>query len=370
MKIKLHFLLFFLCGHLSFGQNYPLSPDAKISILTCGSGEELHSIFGHTAIRIQDINRGIDEVYNYGMFDFDTPNFYLKFVKGDLEYYVAKGSFESFMYQYRLENRSVYEQELNFSLKQKQQLVDALEKSLYSDERFYIYKFIDKNCTTMVVDQIDNQLQKPTIEKVGNTTESYRHVLNPFMDNLFYQKLGINIMFGYRTDKSAEQLFLPIELLKSLEASKTNNQLIAKSTTILFEQDQSILSKSWWNSIYTFILFLVLILISNRSKIYLAFLIIVGLLGLFLSAVGFFSLHREISQNYNVFLFNPFLIGLVIAFVKKNTIWFNRMFYFIIFCFFFYFLFIFNKAHLFLMLPIMFLVILILYKLRSRILKL
>ncbi|WP_321539153.1 lipoprotein N-acyltransferase Lnb domain-containing protein [Flavobacterium piscinae] len=162
-----------------------MSSEAKISVLTCGSGEELHSIFGHTAIRIQDQKQGIDIVYNYGMFDFNTPNFYLKFVKGDLYYYVAKGSFEHFMYSYRMENRSVYEQELNFSSAQKQQLFDELEKSLYSEERFYLYKFIDKNCTTMVVDKINKQLKQPSIVKIGNTTQSYRHVLNPFMDKLF-----------------------------------------------------------------------------------------------------------------------------------------------------------------------------------------
>jgi hypothetical protein len=369
MKVKLQFLLFLFCSFLGFGQSYPLSSEAKISVLTCGSGEELHSIFGHTAIRILDHKRGIDVVYNYGMFDFNTPNFYLKFVKGDLYYYVAKGSFEHFMYSYRMENRSVYEQELNFSSAQKQQLFDELEKSLYSDERFYIYKFIDKNCTTMVVDKINNQLEQPSIIKIGNITESYRHVLNPFMDNLFYQKLGINIMFGYRTDKSAEQLFLPIELLKSLEVTKINQLPVAQKTKVLFEKDNSFQSKSWWNSIYSFILFLVLILISNKNKIYLTFLMLLGFLGIFLSTVGFYSLHREISQNYNVLLFNPILIGLVISFVKKNVVWFNRLFYFIFLCFAVYLLFILNKAHLFLMLPILILVTLIILKLKGRLIQ-
>ena len=369
MKIKLQFLLLLFCSFLSFGQNYPLSSGTKISVLTCGSGEELHSIFGHTAIRIQDNKQGLDAVYNFGMFDFDTPNFYLKFVKGDLEYHVAKGSFEGFLYSYRMENRSVYEQVLNLSPSQKQELYDSLEKMLYSEERFYIYKFIDKNCTTMVVDQIHNQIKEPVLTKIGNTTESYRHVLNPFMDNLFYQKLGINIMFGYRTDQPAEQLFLPIELLESLEVAKINDKKIALKTEVLFEKNDSIQTKSWWNSIYTFILFLVLILISNQNKIYLSFLTILGLLGIFLSTVGFFSLHREISQNYNVLLFNPFLIGLVFSFVKKNVVWFNRFFYFLLFCFAAYLLFLLNKAHLFLMLPILILVVLIFFRLRIRILK-
>ncbi|WP_455323386.1 hypothetical protein [Flavobacterium piscinae] len=93
---------------------------------------------------------------------------------------------------------------------------------------------------------------------------------------------------------------------------------------------------------------------------------LLGVLGIFLSTVGFYSLHREVSQNYNVLLFNPFLIGLVITFIKKNAVWFNRLFYFILFCFSVYLLFIFNKAHLFLMLPLLILEILILLKLKAR----
>lgn len=369
MKTKVLFLFSLFCSLVSFGQNYPLSSEAKISVLTCGSGEELHSIFGHTAIRIQDNKQGLDMVYNFGMFDFDTSNFYLKFVKGDLQYYVAKSSFEVFLYSYRMENRSVYEQELNLSSTLKQKLYDNLEKILYSEERFYTYKFIDKNCTTMVVDQINHLLEDVTIVKTGNTIESYRHVLNPFMDNLFYQKLGINIMFGYRTDQPAKQLFLPIELLQSLETTKINNIKITSKTEVLYKKNDLIQAKSWWNSMYTFILILVLILISNQNKVYLAFLSILGLLGIFLSTVGFFSLHREILQNYNILLFNPFLIGVVFSFIKLKTSWFNRFFYFILLCFVTYLVFMVNKAHLFLMLPMLILVVLILLRLKNRLLK-
>ncbi len=365
MKINLYYLLLFCC-FLSFGQHYPLSSDAKISVLTCGSGQELHSIFGHTAIRIHDNQRGIDAVYNFGMFDFDTPNFYLKFIKGDLEYYVAKGSFEGFMYSYRMENRSVYEQELNLSTVQKQRLYDNLEKMLYAEERFYTYKFIDKNCTTMVVDQINHQLAKPVIAKVDNRAESYRRVLNPFMDNLFYQKLGINIMFGYRTDKAAEQLFLPVELLNSLKVTNVNNIPVAEHTTVLFEQHKPLHSSSWWNSMYTFIFALFLLFITNKNSVYLTFLMFLGVLGVFLFWVGYYSLHREVTQNYNILLFNPFLIGIVISFIKRSTVWFNRLFYFILFCFTAYLLFMLNKAHLFLMLPIMILAVMLLLKLRTR----
>jgi len=369
---KLHFniLLLFISlnGQSLFSQTYPLSPLSKISILTCGSGEELHSIFGHTGIRIQEPSRGIDVVYNFGMFDFSTPNFYLKFVKGDMQYYVANSSFEHFMYSYRMENRSVFEQELNLTTEQKQKLFDNLNQAVFSEGRFYTYKFIDKNCTTMVVDKINDELGKPVIKKVGNIEESYRDVLNPYLANLFYEKLGINIIFGHRTDEKAEQLFLPIELLKSLEQLEVNNKPLASKTVTLFQQDVTLLSNSWWNTIYTFLLCLVLVVVSNRNWIYLLFLFLLGSLGIFLSLVGFYSLHREVLQNYNVLLFNPFLIGLVYCYIRKNLIWFKRIFYFILTSFSIYLLFMLNKTHLFQMLPILLTIVIILFKLRKRIL--
>ena len=368
---KLHFniLLLFISlnGQSLFSQTYPLSPQSKISILTCGSGEELHSIFGHTGIRIQEPSRGIDVVYNFGMFDFSTPNFYLKFVKGDMQYYVANSSFEHFMYSYRMENRSVFEQELNLTTEQKQKLFDNLNQAVFSEGRFYTYKFIDKNCTTMVVDKINDELGKPVIKKVGNIEESYRDVLNPYLANLFYEKLGINIIFGHRTDEKAEQLFLPIELLKSLEQLEVNNKPLASKTVTLFQQDVTLLSNSWWNTIYTFLLFLVLVVVSNRNWIYLLFLFLLGSLGIFLSLVGFYSLHREVLQNYNVLLFNPFLIGLVYCYIRKNLIWFKRIFYFVLTSFSIYFLFMLNKTHFFQMLPILLTIVIILFKLRKRI---
>src|SRR5690606_8433297 len=71
-----------LLGSALFSQGIPLTEKSKISMLTCAPGEELYSAFGHTAFRVQDPELGLDQVYNYGTFDFNGPNFYLNFVKG------------------------------------------------------------------------------------------------------------------------------------------------------------------------------------------------------------------------------------------------------------------------------------------------
>ena len=80
MLKKTFLFLSLLFSVVTFSQMAPLSENAKISVLTCGNGEELYTTFGHTAIRIQDVSNSLDVVFNYGMFDFREGNFYLKFV--------------------------------------------------------------------------------------------------------------------------------------------------------------------------------------------------------------------------------------------------------------------------------------------------
>lgn len=196
MKKLLLCLLLLFFQFLSFAQNPPLSENASVSIFTCGRGNELYTTFGHTAIRIKDEANNLDVVYNYGAFDFRAPNFYLKFVKGDLQYFVAACSYQDFIYEYQSENREVIEQTLNLTVQKKQELFDLLNSSLFSDERFYTYKFIDRNCTTKVEEKINKIIATTLIQKIDDKSISYREVLYPYFENHFWYKLGINIVFG------------------------------------------------------------------------------------------------------------------------------------------------------------------------------
>src|SRR4051812_21975801 len=102
----------------------------RISLLTCAPGQELYSTFGHTAIRITDSVTRTDIVYNYGTFDFDDPNFYMKFVRGKLDYFLSAAYYPDFMYEYQEEQRSVTEQVLNLNCAQKLQIIRALELNM------------------------------------------------------------------------------------------------------------------------------------------------------------------------------------------------------------------------------------------------
>ena len=71
----------------------------KSLLLLQGPGAVLYEKFGHSAIRIIDPNLNIDLIYNYGIFDFNTPNFYTNFAKGKMYYLLAKYDFKYFYSQ-------------------------------------------------------------------------------------------------------------------------------------------------------------------------------------------------------------------------------------------------------------------------------
>lgn len=179
MNLLLKQLLFFtllICFSNSFGQNILLSKNTQVSVITCDTGKQSYSLFGHTAIRITDVENHLDVVYNYGAFDFNTPNFVAKFAKGDLQYFATVHTFSDFIAQYTYEQRSVFEQQLNIPTVSKQKLFDNLNLSLGSEERYYTYKFIDKNCTSMVVAVLNKTLGDNIIFKTNDTNKSYRSI--------------------------------------------------------------------------------------------------------------------------------------------------------------------------------------------------
>lgn len=348
---KIIFSILILLSVNSYSQYYRLSQEAKISILTCGSGNELYSIYGHTAIRFADPKNGLDVVVNYGNFDFRTSNFYAKFVKGDLQYFAAACSYSDFVQEYVETNREVFEQNLLINEYQKQKLFDEINTSLYTNERYYTYKFIDKNCTTMVLDKVNSVFGKAIVSKKSNTNVSYRTVLYSYLDNHFFENLGINIIFGAKTDALATKLFLPKELMDNLAITTNNSNPIVEKAIVLNKKNNSFNEYSWWNNYYFFCVFFVLIILIKNKKINLIYLSILGLMGVFLFAVGFYSLHHEVTQNYNMLAFNPSLLLLVFFYLKKNNKWVLNLVYFNLASILIYILLICTKVDFVMLLP-------------------
>ena len=107
MKLKLTFIAFAFSLFFGFAQQIQLSPKAEISVLTIGPGESLNDAFGHNGFRVKDTSLGIDVVYGYGAYDFNAPNFYLKFAQGKLNYLISRDNFADFNYNYTYYNRTI-----------------------------------------------------------------------------------------------------------------------------------------------------------------------------------------------------------------------------------------------------------------------
>lgn len=346
------FFIALLIGSMSgFGQNRILTKNTRVSIITCETGNESYSLFGHTAIRITDLENNLDVVYNYGAFDFSTPNFVAKFAKGDLQYFAVANTFSDFMNQYTYEKRSVYEQELIVPLVYKQKLFDNLSTSLASSESYYTYKFIDKNCTSMVVEILNKTFESNIIIKKTDTDKTYRTILYPYFDNSFYEKLGTSIIFGKKVDEYGSKIFLPLELHKSLKLIQFKNHPLCKESKTLLEFKKEVTS-SWWDNFFTFIFLLAFIVVVNKKSIDLFYLYTIGLLGLFFGFMGFYSLHQELANNYNILLFNPLLLVLLYFQYTKNKKWIINLSLINIIFLFVYVVFMLNKIHLLIVLPL------------------
>ncbi|WP_281322640.1 DUF4105 domain-containing protein [Flavobacterium aestivum] len=349
----------------SFGQDVLLSKNAHISVLTCGTGNESYSLFGHTAIRVSDIDNNIDIVYNYGAFDFDTPNFVMQFTKGDLNYFITNNRYIDFINQYTYEKRDVYEQELNIPLALKQELFNNLAQSMLSDERLYNYKFIDNNCTSKVVDVINKTLKSKVIIKKTDTDQTYRSILFPYFDNHFYEKLGTSIVFGRKVDQMGTKIFLPFELQKSLKLIQyQNHPLCGENKTILTFEEET--PSSWWNNCYSYLLLLGFVILINKRAIDFVYLFTIALLGSLFVFLGFYSSHQELGYNYNILLFNPILFIALFFWSTKNSKWTYKTAGFTILTMVLYFFLMLNKVHLLIIAPILITNLVVLIRLAIR----
>lgn len=311
--------IYFTNSSKSFAQAVFLSDNAQISVLTCGSGQELYAIFGHTGIRVLDPEKGLDVVYNYGTFDFNTSYFYLKFIQGNLEYFMSYSSYQDFLRVYEYENRTIIEQVLQLDRVQKQKLFDQLNQQLFSKDKFYTYKFIHRNCTTMVVDKTESVFDSLKLPYQNHEKLSYRNIINQYLKYHYFERLGINIMFGAPTDEVAKAIFLPNDLLESLKITQIDGKPIAKESQYLLEKYGNEKQSLGWNNIYVFSCLLMILVLLRKRTVDFVFLTLIGTIGLFLSFLGMISEHQEVLWNYNIFFINPILILWIIALVKQKT---------------------------------------------------
>ncbi len=208
--VYLLFLLIFLSLPPARAQVY------EISLLTCSPGDELYSSFGHSAIRVRQVEpAGQDVVFNYGTFDFSAPNFYGKFVMGRLDdYYLSVTTFPGFLREYDYFQRDVREQILDLNEAQQQRLVQYLWTEADPSNRFYSYEFFFNNCATKIRDAFEASLGDQLVwdGTVKPEEKTFRSLIDEYVYPLPWADFGIDLALGSVIDKDAterEEQFLP-----------------------------------------------------------------------------------------------------------------------------------------------------------------
>ncbi|MDK2978057.1 MAG: hypothetical protein PWP52_771 [Bacteroidales bacterium] len=321
-SFKLKKLVGILLIFFSLASNHLTANDnITISLLTCSSGKETFTAWGHSAIRIVDSVANIDVVYNFGLFDFNTPNFYLKFVKGKLNYMLGVHSTQQFYMSYFRENRQIIEQKLNLTHQEEIKIIRRLEYLYKPENRYYLYSFVGKNCTTELRDIILKNVETNFKNELTNKTP--RKQINEFLYDRLWLKFGMSLIMGYKVDRKInkfESMFLPDYLYHGLNELKTNNQPLVESENIFNPVKTEKKSYPFLISPVFVLSILFLVTIFIQSPYFQnSILLIVGITGLVIFVVSLFSEHPELKYNLNYLWINPlYIVTVLLGALNKN----------------------------------------------------
>lgn len=315
----------------------------EISLLTCAPGNELYSIFGHSALRIKDPNTGTDIVYNYGTFEFDGPDFYSKFVKGKLRYFLSQNNYADFIYNYSIEGRAIAEQFLQLTCKQKIAIQQFVWENMQEENRYYKYDFLYDNCTTRLRDIIeqfqDSSMKAGVIPQAKDKT--FRNALHHYLDKgqMHWSKLGIDLLLGSPIDKkmtNRDAMFLPEYLETAMDSSRNMNETLVESKQFPVPQIQiGITNRSSFTTpfiIFSLLLILIVALSFSKHSILNTglkvfdniFFTVLGLLGCLFIFMWAGTDHKQTTHNYNLLWAWP--THIIWLFLKQNKS-FSRLYF-------------------------------------------
>lgn len=333
--LHLFFGTFFIgCSFFGLGQTPELTPLSKISVLTCGPGEELYASFGHSAFHVQDTSLGIDVVYNYGIFDDSSKYFYLKFIQGQMDYRLARQRFPRFLAEYEYYDRWVKEQDLNLSLIERNALFRFLERNNLPENQVYSYDFFFDNCSTKVWEVLKTSLGDPLVfdDTYLKNTFTFRQLIHQNLDTNSWSAFGIDLALGSVIDVEAtpeEHMYLPAYTLDQLQTAKLNNEPLVSSISVLYQSKSLHKSGSFLMTPLFWLLVILLIVVfvtyrdftKKRRSRWLDFTLffVTGLAGVLLLFLWFLTDHSQTVSNFNVLWVFP--INVIIAFilVKRTT---------------------------------------------------
>lgn len=332
-------LLLFLITIQLKAQDIVFSDSVQVSLITCSPGSEVYAKFGHSGIRVLDKLNGYDFIFNWGIFSFNTENFYYKFIRGKTDYLLGVQYTSDFLPEYKRRNSVVWEHILNLRPTESKRLIEQLLLNYRPENRQYRYNFVFDNCATRPRDIVLGSVDGRVVFQNSFESKTYRQAIGNYIGDDTWLHFGIDLVFGYQADKNMPQLqsmFLP-EILKYefLNAKISNNQytetrpLVAKTNILVsseYKEDKisGIIEKPF----YVFAILLVFIALLSAYEIVFdqkyntiidsILLLITGLAGTLIFFLMFFSVHPLVKYNLNLLWLNPLNI------LAAVMIWFNK----------------------------------------------
>ncbi len=326
-------LLLFICYFsFSFVFSETLSDKAKVSVITCGYGTQLYAQFGHTAIRVYDPGTSptLDVAFSYGTFDYDVEGFYIKFVKGITDYQLSIEFSQDLFIRYRNKGIAVWEQELNLSQQEKQLLFESLMSNYLPENRFYRYNYVYDNCATKPRDMVENAVKGGLIYEEKENKETFRQLIEECVGASTWNKFAIDIVLGSSSDEIAttrERMFMPVELMNYLKTAQREDESLIVSETIQVYQATNNTKESSFLLQPLFVSFAFLFLIGiisylgrNNQMLWIDGLLytVLGLIGIVVFYLSFFSAHPLVAGNYNLLWLNPVHLLFALSLLSKK----------------------------------------------------
>ena len=308
--------------------------NTEISVLTCSPGDEIYSIFGHTAVRVYNPNTKVDAVVNYGLFDFNQESFVYRFVKGETDYMCGVENFNTFLYSYAWRGSGVKATVLDLTDAEKERIIRVLTNDLKPQNREYRYNFAYNNCATKIRD-IVNFAYSGKCESLLPSEYTFRQIIDKYAENYPWFMFSFDICLGgrdYNTLMTPEEVqFLP----EHLDAALNNSLINRDGEELRPNTRQEILltpaDKTIENTLFTpivvasilLILSIINLVLGNKcriaSNIYSGTLLFTyTIVGLLITFLIFFSDHPFTTWNMNILIFNPLLIIQFVGLMVKN----------------------------------------------------
>lgn len=297
----------------------------EVSVLTCSPGQEVYSLYGHTAIRVKDNRTGEDYVFNYGVFDFNTEYFVWKFVLGKTDYICASVPWPYFIREYEARGSSVVAQVLNLTESEAIKVKEYLYNNVKRENRVYRYNFLTNNCTTKVMDCVEACVEGNLVYSWAQDPYTYRSILHKYTEAYPWSQDGNDFLLGADVDTTLSHravCFIPDFYKNALDGAVVRNEFedtrkLVASTQVWPATDNVSSGHAeciWmtpaiagWGFLVLGILLMGLEYLTRRMfwLIDVVLMLAHGMAGCLIAFVFFFSDHPTLDSNWLVAVLNP-----------------------------------------------------------------